>query len=254
MKKRNIKIFTLTMVLFASAALSGCETNERNAQKPAKSITTNSALAEQAYESAELLSSKEQKKDEENRRVEIEEQYSIYKPYGMTYNKKKDRFFYNGQIVRYFKDQTSTENTNAFFFDDGVLDVEPIRDADGNLTGLKQSSDADFEARTEKQKEIKAELEEAGITESSGSFEGGDPNDRDDSLDVYAAFGVSYDKTADKWMYNGKAVHILYDADYYTYCNNSVRDGISLKVIRDNSGNIEKLVEATTQELDINSP
>lgn len=133
------------MVLFASAALSGCET-------PAKSITANSALTEQAYESAELLSSKEQKKDEENRRAEIEEQYSIYEPYGMTYNREKDRFFYNDQIVR-----------------------------------------------SEKQKEIKAELEEAGITEDNGSFEGGDPNDRD------------------------------------------------------NRGNIEKLVEATTQELDINS-
>ena len=44
------------------------------------------------------------------------------------------------------------------------------------LTGLKQSSDADFKARTEKQEEIKSELAAAGITGNSGSFELGDPN------------------------------------------------------------------------------
>ena len=49
----------------------------------------------------------------------------------MTYDKEKDRFFYNGQIVRYFKDEVGTENTNSFFFENGVVDVEPIRAASG---------------------------------------------------------------------------------------------------------------------------
>ena len=48
--------------------------------------------------------------------------------------------------------------------------------------GLKQSSDADFNARTKEQEALKAELEKAGITAGSGSFEQGDPNYRDDSL------------------------------------------------------------------------
>lgn len=130
----------------------------------------------------------------------------------MTYDKEKDRFFYDGQVVRYFKDQVNAENANSFFFEDGVVDVEPIKDANGTLTGLKQSSDADFKARTEKQEEIKSELAAAGITGNSGSFELGDPNYRDDSLDAYATFGISYDKTSDNWMYDGKIIHILYDA------------------------------------------
>ncbi|RHS35789.1 hypothetical protein DWV55_07650 [Butyricicoccus sp. AF10-3] len=85
-----------------------------------------------------------------------------------------------------------------------MIDVEPIRDESGTLTGLKQSSDADFNAHTKEQEALKTELEKAGITAESGSFEQGDPNYRDDSLDAYAEFGVSYDKTSNHWMYGEK--------------------------------------------------
>ena len=234
--------------------LAGCSTTPQNSQEQADNssdtLYSNSSSTAQAYESDEVISSEEQAKAEEIRRTEIAEQYSIYESYGMTYNIEKDRFFYNGQIVRYFKDQVSTEQTNSFFFDDGIVDVEPIRNADGSLTGLKQSSQADFKDRTEKQEEINAEFESAGITLDSGSFEGGDQNYCDDSLYAYAAFGVSYDKATLKWMYEGKAIHILYDADHNTYCDNGISDGINLKVIRDKNGNIEKLVETVAQELE----
>ena len=69
------------------------------------------------------ISSEEQAKAEETRRNEIAEQYSVYEPYGMTYDKEKDRFYYDGQVVRYFKDQVNAENANSFFFEDGVVDV-----------------------------------------------------------------------------------------------------------------------------------
>ena len=32
-----------------------------------------------------------------------------------------------------------------------------------------------------------------------------------------------------KWMYDGKLIHILYDADHDTYCDNGISDGINLK-------------------------
>ena len=51
---------------------------------------------------------------------------------------------------------------------------------------------------------MKAELEKAGITAGSGSFEQGDLNYRDDSLDAYTEFSVSYDKTSNHWMYGEK--------------------------------------------------
>lgn len=78
----------------------------------------------------------------------------------------------------------------------------------------------------------------------------GDPNYRDNSLDAYTTFGIFYDQTSGNWIYDGKIIHILYDSDHNTYCDNSASDGINLKVIRDKNGNIEKLVETEAQELE----
>lgn len=235
MKKRNLKIFAFTMALCIPAAIL---------------FFSNSSPTAEAFESDEVIPMEEQVKAEEIRRSEIADQYSIYESYGMIYDKEKDRFFYNGQVVRYFKDQVSTEHANAFFFDDGTVDVEPIRDVKGILTGLEQSSDAEFKSRTEKQAEREAEFDVAGMIGERGSFELGDLNYGDDSLDAYTAFGVSYDQTAQIWMYDGKAIHILYDADYNTYCNYSVKDGINIKVIRDKDGNIKNLVETESLKLE----
>lgn len=76
----------------------------------------------QAYENDEVLSSEEQAKAEQERRAEIAEKYSIYEPYGMTYDTEKDRFFYNGQVVRYFKDQINSNETNGFSFPQMEMD------------------------------------------------------------------------------------------------------------------------------------
>lgn len=68
--------------------------------------------------------------------------------------------------------------------------------------------------------------------------------------DSYTTFEISYDKISDNWIYDGKIIHILYDADHNTYCDNSASDGINLKVIRDKNGNIKKLAETEAQELE----
>ena len=136
MKKQNIKNFVVVIALCISAALSGCVAAANDTQEPNKSAADSSPHEEQA-------------KAKKNRRAEIAKAYSIYESYGMTYDKENDRFSYNGQIVRCFKDQLSAEGTRSFFFDGGVIDVEAVRDVNGTLTGLKQSSDADFKARTE---------------------------------------------------------------------------------------------------------
>ena len=261
MKKQKITNLLLTMALCASAVLSGCAASAANqsttsstpfeeAKDSGTPISSDEASSVQAYENDEVLSSEEQAKAEQERRAEIAEKYSIYEPYGMTYDTEKDRFFYNGQVVRYFKDQINSNETNGFSYDDGVIDVEPIRDEDGTLTGLKQSSDADFNARTKEQEALKAELEKAGITAGSGSFEQGDPNYSDDSLDAYTEFGVSYDKTSNQWMYGEKPIYILYDEEHYTFCDKGVSDGVSLNVVRDKDGNIEKLVSVDKGELE----
>ena len=146
MKKQKITTLLLTMALCASAVLSGCAASAASQTEPNQSTTSSTPFEEakdsgtpissdeassvQAYENDEVLSSEEQAKAEQERRAEIAEKYSIYEPYGMTYDTEKDRFFYNGQVVRYFKDHINSNETNGFSYDDGVIDVEPIRDED----------------------------------------------------------------------------------------------------------------------------
>ena len=266
MKKQKITILLLTMALCASAASGGCaagmpgwtEPNQstvsqaplEEAKDSGASVSSDGASPAQACENEEVLSSEEQARAEKERRAEIAEKYSVYTPYGMTYDVEKDRFFYNGRIVRYFRDQINSEETNGFSYDDGVIDVEAVRDANGALTGLKQSSDADFHTRTQKQEALQAELKKAGVTAESGSFEQGDPDWRDDSLDAYSEFGVSYDRTSGRWMYGQTPVYILYDRDHCTFCDKGAEGGVSLNVVRDKDGNIEKLVLEDREELE----
>ena len=93
-------------------------------------------------------------------------------------------------------------------------------------------------------------FEKAGVTGESSSFEQGDPNYQDDSLDAYTEFGVSYDKSSEHWIYSGKPIYILYDADHCTFCDKSVSEGVSLNVVRDKKGKIDKLVPVDNQALE----
>lgn len=262
MKKSNVTILALAMVLGLSAALGGCTAapgpgSQAAASAPVEQAASSggtpagsSAAAAGAWESGEELSPEEQARAEEVRREEVAAQYAPYASYGLTYDREKDRFFYNGRMVRYFNDPVNEEHANSFFFEDGVVDVEGVRNADGTLTGLQQASDADFNARTAALEAREAAFDAAGAAADSGSLELGDPDSRDDSLAAYTAFGVTYDPAAQQWLYGGKGIHILYDAGRCTYCDASAGDGVCLRVIRGRNGGIERLAEAAAQELE----
>ena len=153
-------------------------------------------------------------------------------------------------MVRYFKDTVSADETNGFYFADGVIDVEPVRDTGGALIGLKQSSEEEFANRTQQQQQLESAFAAAGVSGESGSVELGDPSLPDDSLNDYRSFGVSYQASTGHWMYEGQPIHILYDEDHYTFCDNGVSDGVSLTVFRNAGGNIERLVPAEGKELE----
>lgn len=207
-----------------------------------------STTSAQAYETHQELSAEAQEQEEKKRRNEIEEQYSIYKEFGLNYDKDKDRFFYDGNMVRYFSDTISEENTNAFFYEDGVIDLNTICDSSGKLIGLEIASDEEFTSRTEKYNEINAAMQSIGASES-GAFEGGNSDVVDDSLEGYTEFGVSYDMKIQKWMYEGQQIYFFYDPNGATYIDGSVVDGVSLRVIRDENQNIEKITETTANEV-----
>ena len=59
-----------------------------------------------------------------------------------------------------------------------------------------------------------------------------------------------HDKSSNHWMYGEKPIYILYDKEHYTFCDKGVSDGVSLNVVRDKAGNIEKLVSVDKGELE----
>lgn len=94
--------------------------------------------------------------------------YAVYEPFGLTYDKKQDCFYYNGKLVRQFIDILTSNGeslTSGKFKGSmrqinspagkGEVDVYTVRDyekpdADGNgtLTGVRAYSQEEFDART----------------------------------------------------------------------------------------------------------
>ena len=128
--------------------------------------------------------------------------------------------------------------------------MKPVQDSGGALIGLQQASDEEFAERTQQQQQLETAFAAAGTAGESGSVELGDPSLPDDSLNDYRSFGVSYQASTGHWMYEGRPIHILYDEDHYTFCDNGVSDGVSLTVFRNAGGNIERLVPAEGKELE----
>ncbi|QQR29485.1 hypothetical protein I5Q82_15810 [Acutalibacter muris] len=123
MKKR---ITNVLPTLFAVCCLAGCGTVM--AEVPKTSVPNEAAYesSAQAVETNQELSDEERAQEEKVRREEIAEQYSIYNEFGLSYDKDKDRFLYDGNIVRYFNDTISEDSTNAF---DGSNAVASCRTA-----------------------------------------------------------------------------------------------------------------------------
>ena len=92
--------------------------------------------------------------------------YAVYEPFGLTYDKKQDCFYYNGKLVRQFVDVLASNgealesgkfkgSMRSMSNEEGTIDVYAVRDystidADGNgeLTGVKASSQEEFDKLT----------------------------------------------------------------------------------------------------------
>lgn len=110
---------------------------------------------------------------------ELAKTYAIYEPFGLTYDKKQDRLYYNGKLVRYFIDILSSNGeslTGGKFKGSirqinspdgkGEVDVYTVRDygkldaeGSGTLTDVKAYSQVEFDAQTKNRNESSNGLE-----------------------------------------------------------------------------------------------
>lgn len=73
--------------------------------------------------------------------------YSQYEAFGLQYDESKNELYFDGELVRYFYDgvklSDGAANGGTFSFhsaDGGKINVRMVYDADGNLTGVKQTN------------------------------------------------------------------------------------------------------------------
>ena len=125
--------------------------------------------------------------------------------------------------------------------------VDIISENDTNETETKYSVYKTYGMTYDKEKELKRGIEDSqkSISDQYDSFEGGEPDYKNDSLrDVYAPYGVTYDAFSGAWLFKGKIIHFLQDEGQATYCDNSesaIANGINIEVIRSKDGKIKTL-------------
>lgn len=181
MKKKKILIIT---GMLAGICLMGCGAKERDT---GFQISQEHYAAAEAEQTVVELSEAEKRKQEKQRKKEIEESYAIYEPYGLFYDSERDLFFYNSEIVRYFKDAISISETNGFFYENGTVDLTASRDENGKLKGLVKASSEEFDERSKKY-EISQEEFGNAVGEVTYACEEGEPDQRDSSLDPYMEY------------------------------------------------------------------
>ena len=152
-------------------------------------------------------------------------EYEQYKPFGLEYNSKNERFYFKDQLVRYFKDQVNSSGIIiGFSYDDGEVDIIAKRDS-------------------------AYKLKELDIQEQA-AFEEGYPA-ADDSLAAYESFGVQYEKSQDLWRYNGQIIRAFHDEGHNTYLsaeNAALDSDLSLIVTRDKGGKITSIDKMTEEQ------
>lgn len=281
----KIKKTSIAVVLFAAALVIGT----------AAVFATDSASAadkgfDSALESNKSLSDEDIEKQKQERREDIIKCYSVYSKYGLIYDREKDRFFYNGQLVRFFADKLDEDGyCNTFSYTDGDVDLRGVRNDKYELTGIEVVSREEFNRRTAKiqassknmslmqegTSDGSADTDSAGVEADSvntdiiyatqenvdgnrtdygvtNATESGDQNYTDNSLNAYIEYGFSYDREKEVWMYQDKPIHLFYDEGFILFTDNSdtvLKDGLSLKAVRDAGGNIEGFAEMTETEI-----
>ena len=180
---------------------------------------------------------------------------SAYAPYGL--GALDDGLFYRGVRVRAFDDRAA----GILALDaQGNVDVSAVRDENGALTGLRAAGDGEDAAVSSQQRHSEDEPAGALVMQPMYTQEmknNGlwiDDPDTAGGINIaetgYAAFGITTEQ--DLLLYDGEYVRYLEDEGANIHYEN---DGgtLDLYAVRDESGALTGLREATQEEYDANT-
>ena len=138
--------------------------------------------------------------------------YSIYEPYGLSYDQENYYFTYNGNVVRFFNDPIAGASFTNFF--SGTVDIEADRDEENNLVGIKECSKENYDRHTQKHNNF---------------------NPTDTSLSTY-------NEQSGGWYYNNQRIKILLDSEQAVVYTDE-ENGVCVTISRDGNHQISEIKE-----------
>lgn len=210
MKISKFKSILITSGLICVGSLTGCAAgNAANLQGsallPAPSVTVNAA------ENSSTVETPGGSVD-----------YAVYEQYGLSYDKQKGGYIYNGNVVRFFNDPVAGVSFTNFFT--GTVDIEAKRDENKNLIGIEECSKETYDNHTKKHGNV------AAPTLPSTVQSGTAPN-REGWLKDYEICGISYNNSDNSWYYDGEKIQILIDNEK-AFVYSTDEEGVCLTVSR----------------------
>ncbi|WP_434693044.1 hypothetical protein [Hungatella sp. SB206] len=191
----------------------------------------------------------------DQKREEIAEIFEVYQPYGLSYDKKDNRLYYNGALVRYFEDVVDDDHYKEWPNQDGTVDIYALHDERGGVTGLELFDDQAFADRTPSLRSALCELQ---ITENingytddgEAPFNGGGNDEKlneyikdtiEEAYTVYQQYGLTYDRESDRLYYESELVGYFEDKELGHYFGPFDDSSIKIYAVRDKKGELSGL-------------
>ena len=159
--------------------------------------------------------------------------YSIYEPYGLSYDQENYYFTYNGNVVRFFNDPIAGASFTNFF--SGTVDIEADRDEENNLVGIKECSKENYDRHTQKHNNFNP-------TDTSLSTVQKGESTPQLWLKDYADYGITYNEQSGGWYYNNQRIKILLDSEQAVVYTDE-ENGVCVTISRDGNHQISEIKE-----------
>lgn len=186
---------------------------------------------------------------EHRKREEIVDIFETYEPYGLVYDKEKDRLYYNGELVRYFEDIVNADHYLKWPNLDGKVDVYTKRNASGALVSVNTFRQQEFSDRTPSLESAIYELEICDLeTANTISCDGYTAEVEEtvkeriaEEYEVYQQYGLTYNQERDRLYYGGELVGYFQDKQIGHYFGPFDDSSLKIYAVRDRDHNLSGL-------------
>ena len=185
---------------------------------------------------------------EQQRRDDIVRIFDEYLPFGLVYNRERDRLYFEGELVRYFEDIISEWRFRKWPSEDGVVDVFAVRDEYGLLIGVQAFTQEDFDGRNLSgstfafQYTISNNPADTWRTntrrEDNPALDSSIRNSIARTYAVYEPFGLIYNRESDWFYFNGESIDYFEDYALGRWSGTYREGGLNIHAVRDTDGNL----------------